>query len=465
MRAWVRYCGHLPAEVLSAVPAALQAAGIELQSTTEEPQGPGVLVFAPAVAPPHAAQRLHALLDALRALRPQAEPLVVAWGPQACDPAITWALLAAGAADLIAWHAVPPSADDVACRLQRRLQVQDLMASPRVHDTMVGNSPAWQAAVRSVVEAARYTDMPVLIRGETGTGKEQLARLVHDLGPRAGRGQFVLLDCTTVVPELAGSEFFGHERGAFTGAASARDGAFSLAHRGTLFLDEVGELSPTMQAQLLRVVQERQYKRVGSNSWQESDFRLVCATHRDLETAVAEGRFRADLYHRLAGWHCQVPPLRERRQDVLPLARHFLRECGSGTCELPIDAVVREFLLTRDYPGNVRELRQLVQRLWHRHSGTGPLSAGDVPEQERPAGGAPAWPDSDFETAIRQAVERGIGLNEIGQRAKDTAMRLALECEGDNVQRAAARLQVSDRLLQIRKKERQQGGEAGPHGR
>jgi transcriptional regulator with GAF, ATPase, and Fis domain len=222
----------------------------------------------------------------------------------------------------------------------------------------------------------------------------------------------------------------------------------------------VGELSLPLQAQLLRVVQERQYKRVGSNSWQDSDFRLVCATHRDLETAVAEGRFRADLYHRIAGWHCSVPPLRERRQDVLPLARHFLRECADSAADLPIDPVVRDFLLTRDYPGNVRELRQLVQRLWHRHSGPGPLTVGDVPEQERPRGAAPAWPDSGFEAAIRQAVERGVGLNEIGQRAKDTAVRVALECEAYNVQRAAARLRVSDRLLQIRKKERQQGAVA-----
>ena len=180
--------------------------------------------------------------------------------------------------------------------------------------------------MRELVEVGAFTNASVLIEGESGTGKELLAQLVHDLDLRRQKGDFVILDCAAITPELSGSEFFGHERGAFTGAVNARDGAFALANGGTLFLDEVGELPLTLQAQLLRVVQEHQFKRVGSNTWQRTEFRLVCATNRDLLAGVAEGRFRGDLYHRIAGWVCHVPPLRDRPEDILPLTTHFLSQ-------------------------------------------------------------------------------------------------------------------------------------------
>src|SRR5205085_578959 len=197
-----------------------------------------------------------------------------------------------------------------------------------------------------VIEIALFSDGSVLLLGESGTGKELLARLVHTLDPRPDKGELVVLDCTTVVPELAGSEFFGHERGAFTGAAASRDGAFALADRGTLFLDEVGELPLALQAQLLRVVQERTYKRVGSNVWKQTNFRLICATHRDLRQDVAAGRFRGDFYHRIASRVCRIPALRERRDDILPLTEHFLRELG-GDAEPGFDPGVGELLAQR----------------------------------------------------------------------------------------------------------------------
>ena len=322
-----------------------------------------------------------------------------------------------------------------------------------------GSEPAWRATSRDAVEVARFTGASVLITGETGTGKEQLAHLIDELDDRKDCGEFVVLDCTTVSPELSGSEFFGHERGAFTGATGPRDGAFALAHHGTLFLDEVGELPLPLQAQLLRVVQEHQYKRLGSNNWQRSDFRLVCATHRDLEAAISEGTFRADLDHRIAGWRCTAPPLRERKEDILPLARFFLGELDPSATDLGMDQAVRDYLLTRDYPGNARDLRQVVMRLWQRHSGGGPITVGDVPESERPS--CPdqhrGWPDRSFESAIRGAVEMGIGLKEIGQSAADVATRVALEQEGGNMQRAAKRLGVTDRALQIRRANRRHG--------
>src|SRR5262249_20244908 len=155
-------------------------------------------------------------------------------------------------------------------------------------------------------------------------------------------------------------ELFGHERGAFTGAVNPREGAFALADGATLFLDEVGELPLRLQAQLLRAIQEKTYKRVGGNVWQTTDFRLVCATNRDLTDAVERGEFRGDLYSRIGGWVFRTPPLRERPEDILPLSTHFLSTFLPEETLPELDEPVREYFLRRPYPGNVRELRQLV---------------------------------------------------------------------------------------------------------
>jgi transcriptional regulator with GAF, ATPase, and Fis domain len=292
--------------------------------------------------------------------------------------------------------------------------------------------------------------------GESGTGKELLARFVHTLDPQRKRGELVILDCTTIVPELSGSEFFGHERGAFTGAVTGRDGAFALADGGTLFLDEVGELPLHLQAQLLRVVQERTYKRVGSNAWQRTNFRLVCATHRDLRQDVVAGRFRADFYHRIASRICHLPPLRERREDVLDLARHFLRALRPESASVRFDPAVARFLIERDYPGNVRELRQLIGRIADRHADRGPITVGDIPEDERPAVGDSSGPrPCSFDGVVAAALESGIGLREIGRAATESAIRLAVANEDGNLQRAAKRLGITDRALQMRRAHRE----------
>jgi transcriptional regulator with GAF, ATPase, and Fis domain len=375
--------------------------------------------------------------------------LAVCTEPQALSAEAMWSVLEAGATDLLLADNGDSVVPQAAARLQRWQALDALVASPHVRDTLVGDSPVWRALVRSVVEVAAFTDSPVLITGETGTGKDLVAQAIARLG--GGNGGLTVLDCTTLSPELAGSELFGHERGAFTGAYSARDGAFASANGGVLFLDEVGELPLPLQAQLLRVIQERQYKRVGSNQWHPTSFRLVCATNRDLEAEVQRGAFRADLYYRIAAWRCRTPPLRERPGDILPLVRHFLAQLGGGDRQL--DPAVRQFLLARSYPGNVRDLRQTVARIWHRHTGPGPITIGDVPPEERSAG-APAWPDGRFADAIRHAVDIGIGLARIGQAASDMAIQLVLEQEGDNNQRAALRLGVTDRTLQLRRKAR-----------
>jgi transcriptional regulator with GAF, ATPase, and Fis domain len=258
-----------------------------------------------------------------------------------------------------------------------------------------------------------------------------------------------------VVAELSGSEFFGHERGAFTGAVGPREGAFSLADGGTLVLDEVGELAPALQAQLLRVVQEGTFKRVGGNSWQKTRFRLVCATNRDLAGEVRAGGFRGDFYHRIASWVCRIPSLRERTGDVLPLVEHFIAEARPGKPPLAIDPAVRDLLLQRSYAGNVRELKHLVSRICQRHVGDGAITIGDVPREELPDEDLPDdWQNAAFHLAITRALMRGVGLKEIGRAACDAAIQIAVSSEQGNLQRAAKRLGVTDRALQLRRANR-----------
>ena len=365
-----------------------------------------------------------------------------------------WDMLRAGASDVLVGEKFEDVLDQVCDRLTRWNEIDEIVSSPFIRSTLVGNSHSWRAVLKKVVEAARYSVAPVLLTGESGTGKELLAHAIHELDNRRGKKDLITVDCTNLSPDLAGSELFGHERGAFTGALGERDGAFALANGGTLFLDEVGELSLPLQAQLLRSVQERKYRRVGGNTWRPSEFRLVCATNRDLVAEVDRGRFRADLYFRIASWLIHSPPLRERRGDIPSLAQSFLeRECGDPAP--PFDDVVLDHLMHRDYPGNIRELRQLVLRIGHRHVGLGPITVGDIPESDWPADLTDGnWRGELFENTIRWALACGAGLKEITQTAADTAIRLALEEDVGNLQRAARRLQVTDRALQMRRANR-----------
>ena len=378
--------------------------------------------------------------------------IAIATGSAAVAGGKVWALLQAGAADVVVWDASADPAAAVAARLARWAEVDAIVRSPLVQSNLVGRSPAWTAALRQVIEVARFTDASVLLTGETGTGKELVARLIHSLDARPDKRDLVVLDCTTVVPDLAGSEFFGHERGAFTSAVSAREGAFASADGGTLFLDEVGELPLPLQAALLRVVQERAYKPVGGNAWKRAKFRLVCATHRDLLREEARGAFRLDFYHRIAAWTCRLPSLDDRREDVLPLAEHFLRAARPGR-PAAFDPAVRDYLRVRPYPGNVRELQQVVGRLAAAHVGDGPITAGDLPPGERPLAAADMRSDwrAHLQGAIRRALSGGVSLRDIGSGASEAAIETALADEDGNLQRAAKRLGVTDRALQLRR--------------
>jgi transcriptional regulator with GAF, ATPase, and Fis domain len=441
---WLAFCDATSSETRLRVSALLDACGVRGVARGAEGAKFGILVLAVLDA---------VSLELLRGASTETTVMALWVGPKALSSAECWAVLNAGAADVLRWCALPTGAEEVSRKLQRWGRLERALESASVKSFLAGASAAGREMVRGAVDAAAFTRASVLITGESGTGKEHLARLIHELDPRPDKGELVVVDCTTLSPELAGSELFGHERGSFTGATAPREGAFALAHRGTLFLDEVGELSPALQAQLLRVVQERQFKRVGSNSWQTTEFRLICATHRDLEQGVASGTFRSDFFHRIAGWRCRTVPLRERREDILPLAQRFIRELLPGAGEVRLDASVREFLLGHDYPGNVRELRQIIQRMVHRHGGLGQFTIGDIPFQDRKPDhvSVGAWPDRSLRSAVQVALDLGISMKEIGQAATELAVEMALEREGGNLQQAALRLGVTDRALQLRR--------------
>ena len=445
VRALVLCHGSVSSRGSERVRAALERAGVRIETPDSRPRSvPGVLSF----------DRVDdGLLDDLASFSDRGRRRVVALDlrerPSRSDE--VWSLLAAGAADVVTEKGSPKPMDQVAARLRRWCEVEALLESDQVRHGVVGSSIAWRAVLREIVEVAHFTNSPVLITGESGTGKELVARLIHDLDSRLNRRDLTVVDCTTVVPTLSGSEFFGHERGAFTGADAARDGAFALADKGTLFLDEVGELSLTLQAELLRVIQDGTYKRVGGNTWRKTSFRLVCATNRDIARDEAEGRFRRDLYFRIAAWTCHLPPLRDRRDDIVALAEHLVAEFMGRP--LGLDPALRDFLQRRDYPGNVRDLKQLIGRLCARHVGDGPIGVGDIPETERPDVRVPVRSNDEasLEVAVRNALAAGLTLKQIGEEAKRVAVRMVLAQEEGSLARASRRLGVTSRALQLRR--------------
>jgi transcriptional regulator of acetoin/glycerol metabolism len=233
-----------------------------------------------------------------------------------------------------------------------------------ISDQSFGDLIGSSAAIRrvfGVLTAVARTDVTVLIEGETGTGKELVAEALHRQSPRT-RGPFSVVDCGSIPPNLIESELFGHERGAFTGATGERQGAFERARGGVIFLDEIGELPLEMQTRLLRVLDRRVVKRVGGNLERKVDVRVVAATNRDLAVEVKQGRFRQDLYFRLAVVRIVLPPLRDRREDIPALARHFLWQAGCADPDAVLKPELLRVLSTRAWPGNVRELRNLVER-------------------------------------------------------------------------------------------------------
>jgi formate hydrogenlyase transcriptional activator len=232
----------------------------------------------------------------------------------------------------------------------------------RRFEQIIGNSPALESVLEQV-ERVAPTDSTVLIQGETGTGKELIAHAIHNISSRCGR-PFIRLNCAAIPLDLLESELFGHEKGAFTGAIAQKIGRFELADKGTLFLDEVGDIPPALQPKLLRVLQEQEFERLGSTRTHKVDVRLVAATHRDLTEMANRGEFRSDLYYRLNVFPVLLPPLRERREDIPALVAHFVgiygRRMGREIEHIP--SATLSALMSYQWPGNIRELQNLIER-------------------------------------------------------------------------------------------------------
>jgi len=276
---------------------------------------------------------------------------------------------------------------------QRELAVENRALRRGLRDryrleNVVGRSDAMLQVYKTAARVAS-SDATVLIQGESGTGKELVARAIHTASPRSA-GPFVAVDCGAIAEGVLESELFGHARGAFTGAQAARRGLFEEANRGTLFLDEIGDIGPNLQARLLRALQEGTVRRVGTNEPIPVDVRVVAATNRDMEAAVRDGAFRADLYYRLHVVSIRIPPLRERKEDVPLLAEHFAQKYGRAE-GAAVSPAARELLVSYDWPGNVRELENAIARALALNP-SGVITPEDLPDVVRHA--APPEPGS-----------------------------------------------------------------------
>jgi formate hydrogenlyase transcriptional activator len=289
-----------------------------------------------------------------------------------------------------------------------KLYLEDELRLDQNVGNMVGEGPAFQSILKSI-QIVAPTDATVLILGETGTGKELVARAIHELSGR-GKRSFVKVNCAAIPVSLLESELFGHEKGAFTGAVGQKIGRFELAHQGTLFLDEIGEMPVELQSKLLRAIQDQEFERVGGNRTIRVDVRFVVATNRDLKAMVDDNRFRADLYYRLHVFPLNVPPLRERREDIPLLTRYFVQK-HAQRMRRSIDTIPSAALeaLTRyDWPGNIRELQNVIERSVILTNGS--VLAVAMPELlGRTAVAAPRGRASDLsQTAERESILRAL---------------------------------------------------------
>jgi transcriptional regulator with GAF, ATPase, and Fis domain len=304
--------------------------------------------------------------------------------------------------------------------LRARLEEENLYLREEVTAALgmgdfVGESPALQKVLRQV-QLVAPTDASVLITGESGTGKELVARAIHEASTRKGRA-LIKVNCSAVPDSLFESEFFGHVKGAFTGALNDRPGRFELADRGTLFLDEIGELPLAMQTKLLRVLQEHEFERVGDTRTRRVDVRVIAATNRDLKREVEAGRFRQDLFYRLSVFPVDIPPLRERREDIPRLVQHFVAQ-SARRLNRPVPRVRQSELTTlsaQDWPGNVRELQNLVERaliVWQGGPLHFPLDVPAQPDAARPAAGvtvaSPMLTRDELKRLERESISRAL---------------------------------------------------------
>jgi two-component system nitrogen regulation response regulator GlnG len=339
---------------------------------------------------------------------------------------------------------------DVARRMREPAVLAEGAApGPDVDGAILGACPAMQEVYKAVGRVAGQ-DVPVLITGETGTGKELVARAVYQHGPRA-RAPFLALNCAAIPEQLLESELFGHEKGAFTGADRRRIGKFEQVNGGTLFLDEVGDMPLALQAKVLRLLQEQAFERLGGNETVRTDVRLIAATHRDLKALSAEGKFRPDLYYRLGVFTIDLPPLRERGDDLPLLVRHYVRrfskELGRDVQEVAPEALGR--LCSCSWPGNIRELQSVLKQALLRASGSVLLPAflPELPDAPGPA--APSGADVGLEPFIRGRLLAGGGdlYADVHSQVDRVLLPFVLEHTGGNQHQAARLLGIARQTL------------------
>jgi len=332
----------------------------------------------------------------------------------------------------------PFELDEITMIVSKALQVHKETKKEAKFDEIIGKSQKIRE-VHELIEQVAKTDTTVLIRGETGTGKELVAKAIHRLSLRKDK-PFIAVNCVALPKDLLESELFGHEKGAFTGAVSQRLGRFELAHTGTIFLDEVGEIDIPMQIKLLRVLQEREFERVGGTKTIKVDVRLIAATNRDLEKAVKEEKYREELYYRLNVVPIYLPPLRERKDDIPLLLEHFLNIFNSRTNKniLEITREAQQLLIEYDWPGNIRELENVVERMVV-------LAKGDKIDVE------------DIPNNIIKAKEKKLSFKESVYQAKAQLERQllikVLQEVGGNRTKAAKALGIDRKTLQKKMKE------------
>ncbi|NUN71086.1 MAG: sigma-54-dependent Fis family transcriptional regulator [Bacteroidetes bacterium] len=385
----------------------------------------------------------HELLTAVRSGYPETDVVVMtAFGT--IEHAV--AAMRAGAYDFISKPIDLDALDLLLGRLQeRRVLVsenrvlREQLAERFSFDGIISQSAGMQQVLQTAARVAG-TRAPVLVRGESGTGKELIARAVHYASDRKDR-PFISVNCAALNENLLESELFGHEKGAFTGAEKQRRGRFELADGGTLFLDEIGDISPATQVRLLRVLQEQTFERVGGSETLRVDVRVIAATHKHLETAITEGKFREDLFYRLNVVAVEIPPLRERRDDIQLLLDHFLRRFAGEykRKHLAFSKEAWEALVRYDYPGNVRELENIVQRSVILSRGE-IIAADDLPAALRTAPKGPV-------------PEPGTGsFDEQVERLEQRIIFEALRAAGNNQSKAAEQIGISERTLRYKLK-------------
>ena len=343
---------------------------------------------------------------------------------------------------------------------EEKLYLEEEFRSEMGFERIIGSSPALKHVLQ-LVETVAPSDSTVLLLGETGTGKELIARAIHERSRRKER-TFVKLNCAAIPTGLLESELFGHEKGAFTGAITQKVGRMELADQGTLFLDEVGDIPAEIQPKLLRVLQEREFERLGSTHTRKVNVRLVAATNRDLEKMVADREFRNDLYYRLNVFPIRIPPLRDRREDIPLLVGYFVQKCAKQM-QKRIEAVpvsVMKGLTAWDWPGNIRELENFVERaviLTRGKSLEAPLGELRKSKKDEPAPASAPGSEDDIARIVRETIASMKGKSAESEHAKkqhDEIVRVLTECKGrvGGAEGAAARMGISRTTLISRMK-------------